>query len=289
MPETVRDLRGLIDLHIHTAPDVRPRSLDDIEAARQAAAAGMKAIVLKSHVTLTADRAAIAQRVVGGTGQSPVGISLVLGGVALNRTVGGLNPAAVDAALRVGARLIWLPTSSAVTTSPSWEGQPGLSVVDDLGRPLLVLEEICRLVRQADAVLATGHVPPVEIAAVVHVARASGLERVLITHADSPINAVPLDQQRELARAGAVLERTYLSARREHGAARLDEVAAHIRATGIEANALATDFGQAENPPPVEGLRAFLDALAARGFSGDDLARLAGANAARLLGIESGG
>ena len=275
----LRELRGLIDPHIHTAPDSRPRALDDVEAARQAADAGMRAIVIKSHVTLTADRAAVAERQVGGAVR-------VLGGLALNRTVGGLNVDAAEAALRMGARIIWLPTSSAVTTSPLWEGKPGLRVVDEDGAPLPALRAVCELVRAADATLATGHVPVGEIEAVLVAARDARLERVLVTHPDSPITAVPLDLQRELARSGAVLERTYLAATREHGESRLDQTAAYIRATGIDANMLATDFGQIDNPLPVEGMRAFLDALATRGFSDDELQRLAGTNAARLLRLD---
>ncbi len=61
-PETQDiDLSGFVDMHIHTAPDVRPRLLDDAEAAQQAAHAGLRAVVLKSHVTCTADRAALAE------------------------------------------------------------------------------------------------------------------------------------------------------------------------------------------------------------------------------------
>ena len=77
------DLTGLIDMHIHSAPDVRPRLLDDLEVAQQAAAAGMRAVVLKSHVTCTADRAAIAKKVTPDVH--------VFGSVTLNDAIGGLN------------------------------------------------------------------------------------------------------------------------------------------------------------------------------------------------------
>lgn len=109
---SARNLAGLIDLHIHSAPDVRARLLDDAAVARQAADAGMRAIVLKSHVTVTADRATLAERATGGAIR-------VFGGVALNRPVGGLNPFAVRTALQLGGRIVWLPTASAVTTAPA--------------------------------------------------------------------------------------------------------------------------------------------------------------------------
>ena len=96
------DLTGLVDIHIHTAPDTVARRIDDLQAAREARAAGMRAILIKSHVTCTADRAAIVEKAVDGI--------RVLGGLALNEPVGGLNPHAVDAALRLGAKEIWMPT-----------------------------------------------------------------------------------------------------------------------------------------------------------------------------------
>ena len=60
------DITGLIDPHIHAAPEHIPRLLDDISLARQALEAGMAGIMIKSHTTLTADRATIAGSVVPG-------------------------------------------------------------------------------------------------------------------------------------------------------------------------------------------------------------------------------
>ena len=61
----IYDLTDLLDLHIHTRPDVQPRMLDDIQAATAAKTAGMRAILIKSHVVPTAGRACIAERTVG--------------------------------------------------------------------------------------------------------------------------------------------------------------------------------------------------------------------------------
>ena len=99
------DLSGLIDMHIHTAPDNRPRYCDDVQAAREAKEVGMRAILLKSHITMTADRAIVAERIVGDI--------KVFGSLALNVWVGGLNPRAVEVAIEMGAKEIWMPTLSA--------------------------------------------------------------------------------------------------------------------------------------------------------------------------------
>ena len=97
-------LKGAIDFHIHTGPDIYPRLLNDVEVARQAKRAGMRAVLIKSHVTITADRAQIAQAVA----ELPV-----FGGVTLNWQVGGLNRYAVECAAKFGARQVWMPTTHA--------------------------------------------------------------------------------------------------------------------------------------------------------------------------------
>ena len=85
--ERAVSLAGIIDFHAHAGPDSRPRSLNDIEAARLAKRAGLRGMVLKNHFTMTADRAALVMAQVNGLE--------VFGGVALNRAVGGINPEAV--------------------------------------------------------------------------------------------------------------------------------------------------------------------------------------------------
>ncbi len=96
---------NIIDLHIHTHPNITPRPLNDIEVCEAAKASGMKAVLLKSHVVLTADRAAIAENVVGGI--------RVFGGLSLNSEIGGFNVEAIDIAIRMGDKMIWMPTYSA--------------------------------------------------------------------------------------------------------------------------------------------------------------------------------
>lgn len=261
------DLRGVVDLHIHTAPDVRPRSLTDLEAARQARGAGMRAILIKSHVTCTADRAQIAESAVGGV--------RVFGGLVLNEQVGGLNPAAVEAALALGAAIIWLPT---------FGGQPrsGITVLDAEGQLKPVVQEIMALVRDADRVLATGHIGFEESSAVVTAAWEMDLRKVLITHPEWPGLSLSIEQLRALAGEGVFFEHCYLNGREPAG---LECIAAQIRAVGVECAALTTDLGQAGNPLPVEGMRAYIAGLLALGFTQAEVSRMVRENPARLLGL----
>lgn len=86
--ESGNPIEGAIDFHVHSAPDAFARNISDIEVARLAARRGMRAIVLKNHITMTADRAALVAEVVPDIE--------VFGGIVLNKAVGGLNPVAIE-------------------------------------------------------------------------------------------------------------------------------------------------------------------------------------------------
>ncbi|MCK5429317.1 MAG: hypothetical protein KAI94_07590, partial [Anaerolineales bacterium] len=157
-------LEGVIDLHIHSSPDVIPRLMDDVEIAHEAAEAGMRAVLLKSHHTLTADRAAIASKQVEGI--------QVFGGLVLNQAVGGLNPCAVEVALAMGAKEIWMPTLSAANhlRASNVDGE-GITILDESGAIKPVVNDILRLIAPADVILGTGHLSVDEIIILVKAAR----------------------------------------------------------------------------------------------------------------------
>src|SRR5918993_1811806 len=99
---------GAIDIHVHTLPDDRPRALDAVQAARQARERGMRAIVLKNHYESTAGLTYMVRTLVPDFD--------VFGGIDLNLTVGGINPAAVEHMTRVTGgfgRILWMPTFDA--------------------------------------------------------------------------------------------------------------------------------------------------------------------------------
>ncbi len=269
------DLNGLIDLHIHTAPDVSPRCVDDVQATQNARAAGMRAILIKSHVTCTADRAAMAEQNVGGI--------RVFGGLALNWAVGGLNPHAVDAALRLGAREIWMPTLDAAHSRRAKGQVGGLSILtsEDILEPAIA--PIVELIRDAGAVLGTGHTSILEIVALVRLARQMGLRKILITHPESRSSRMPVNVQQSLAGDGVFFERCFLPVLNDQIG--LDELTAHIRSVGIASTVLSTDLGQPENLAPVDGLRAYMSQLASKGLSRHDIFQMAGYTPACLLGL----
>jgi hypothetical protein len=281
------DLAGAADLHCHFGPDPhRARSVDAFEAAHEAAAAGHRAIVLKSHDSPTASLAWAVQRDVGGS------IS-VYGGICCDREVGGMNPAAVEVALDLGARIVWLPTLSSrqdfengVAAQLGIPG-PGIVVTDETGDLLPETKEVLALVREHDAVLATGHVSAAEHYAVVRALAHDG--KVIVTHATEDLAGPKLTaaQCRELAELGAWIELCAMTCIGALATKTVGQMIETIRAVGVERVTLGTDFGQKANPHPAAGLQTYADELFAEGVSESDIRRMACTNPMALLGLDS--
>jgi hypothetical protein len=267
-------LRGAIDLHIHTAPDIFPRSVSAIEAAGEARDAGMDAIIVKSHSTDTAARAETASQVTG----FPVS-----GGIALNYPVGGLNPYAVLESVKQGGRIVWLPTLSArhflahadnvpVLRDQSPMGSEGIVVADEDGHLKPEIEDILQLIKEHDLILCSGHVSPAEAIQVFQRAKEIGIQRLVVTHPHAAFVGAGVDDMRELAKLGGMNEMHYAFVTKvivpPQTMAHLAEV---IRAVGIESCYLATDGGQKVNPHPVEAMRLFIEGMLGEGFSTDEL------------------
>jgi len=268
---------GCIDPHVHAGPDLRPRKLTALELARLAASKGLAAIVLKNHYTSTVPLAATVTEAVPGI--------RVFGGLVLNEWVGGLNPAAAEVALKMGAAEIWLPTWSA-ENERAYRGRPGtgLKVIDDHGTLRQEVREIIRLVAAADRILGTGHLAPREILAVAREAQAAGLRKLLVTHPEIEFIRLPVTTQRELAAQGIRFERCY--ARWPPFVFDWDGLAREIREVGVDSTILASDLGQAENPDPVQGFAQMLEELSQRGFTARELDIMARRNASEWLGLE---
>ncbi len=280
------DLTGAADLHCHFGPDPhRQRSVDAFEAAGEADAAGHRAIVLKSHDSPTATLAWAVQREVGDS------IS-VFGGIACDREVGGMNPAAVEVALGLGARIVWLPTLSSrqdfdngIAAQLGIPG-PGLVVTDADDRLLPETHEILALVKDHDAILATGHVSAAEHYAVVKEFAHTG--RVIVTHATEDLAGPNLSAQqcRELAELGAWIELCAMTCIGGLATRTVGAMVATMRSVGVHQVTLGTDFGQKINPHPAAGLQTYADALYAEGVTEADIRLMACTNPCHLLGVQ---
>ena len=245
-------LQGTIDFHIHTGPDIYPRLLNDIEVARQAKRAGMKAILIKSHATITGDRAQIAQSVTNFP---------VFGGVALNWHVGGLNKYAVECAAKLGAKEVWMPTTHAANYLKYVDHVPmfaksmpkdikGISILREDGSLVPELGPILETIARNGMILATGHLSPEEGLALIPEARKAGVEKIVVTHPVATFVNYSVDQMREaLSRGATYLEHVFNDCTPQvANPLPPSALGDAIRAIGPEFCIMSTDSGQVVNP-----------------------------------------
>ncbi len=293
-------LSGAYDTHMHVAPDVVERKIDDISLARRFEELGMDGFVLKSHYGSTAERAAVVRAAVPAVN--------VLGAISLNRAVGGINPLAVEIAAREGARTVWFPTVDSVNEShereanqsrpptkvPVWvklqlelreqgiEIEPVPVVDPESGSVLPETREVLAMIARHAMVLATGHLGRDEIVTVVDAAIDAGVQTIVVTHPEFPSQNLDVEVQKTLAGRGALLERCFTTP--HTGKVEWDRWLNNIRATGPENSVLSTDLGQVFNPPVEDGMGLMVDRLLAGGFSEQEVHVMAVVNTRRVAG-----
>jgi len=300
-PKTIESLlEGAFDTHIHSAPDVLPRKFNDLELAHRFKARHMAGFVLKSHYICTADRATLVNEVVPGV--------QAFGAIALNNSVGGLNPLALDIAGRLGTRVCWLPSVDNANELEAIAGQRDesklpywmsiaremralgiagsfLSVTED-GQVTSATRQCLEIIAKHDMVLATSHIRPSEVLPVVKAAQEVGVQRIVITHPEFPTTLLSIPDQQELAGYGVYFERCFTTP--NTGKISWEQVYANIREVGPASTILATDLGQTTAPYPDDGLAMFIDRLLENGFSEDEVRGMVRDNPAQVLGAKTG-
>lgn len=116
-------MKGVCDMHVHTNPDLRLRAYDDFQLADAAIRVGARAIVIKTHLGFTVNRAYLTNQYVKRVYGENTGFTMY-GGVVMNKVIGGINPEAVEKGLKLGAKEIWLPTQSAKRHLEKWDRIP---------------------------------------------------------------------------------------------------------------------------------------------------------------------
>lgn len=274
-----KTLSGVVDLHIHSGPDIFPRRVTAVEAATAANEVGMAAILLKSHSTDTAARAEMVRTATGFP---------AYGGVVLNYPVGGLNPHAVVETARQGGRCVWMPTISAksfIAGAPSATmlraaippNARGL-VASNKGRLLASVERILDAIAEHDLMLASGHFAAEDIALVFEAAAARGIERMVVNHAEAEFMHLSTADILHLTRLGAFIEISKMGS--------ITERAELIRRIGVEHCYLATDGGPVSDPAPVDLMSNTILGLREFGFSQDEIKYLSVTVPSYLLALD---
>lgn len=289
-------IKGAIDTHVHSNPEIFERIGTASEIAQQAAAAGMAGIVFKTHNESTVPRCAqIMQNIAG---------FKALGGITLNQWAGGFNLPAVQDALDQGAKFIWMPTLNAayhiklfggsgfginsMTTEAAASQETGMTVWDTPGQLSTKVEEIMYCIKKANGVLATSHLSPEEIETVVVRAKDIGL-KVLVNHVYFMPRRIEITYLKHLIDLGAILELCSYGccpmAVYQGSDMSLRSTKNLIEAVGPQSCILATDSGQSYNPWPHESLRTFAQNLHEVGIPEKDLRLMMVDNPAKLMDL----
>jgi hypothetical protein len=289
-------LEGAVDLHVHPAPSPMPRRIDAAQAANMAAETGFEAIVVKSHHHSTVMDVLALEHAGAANGGAKL-----FGGIALNGPVGGINPKAVDLALKMGGKIVWFPTIGSAQHIAHHAAHPNLKfpklavhlepeepveVLRPDGRPRDEVYAILESIKAADAILASGHMAPDQITAVFEAAREVGVERMLVNHPNFVIEA-NYEHAKRWVGLGAYIEHSLCMYDEESSFYHwdLDTLVGWIEAVGPEHSTLGSDLGQMNNPLPTDSFRKIVSRLLERGMPDDAVRSMVSRNPAELLGL----
>ncbi len=279
-------LKGVIDMHVHSLPDIRERAYNDFELMEAGIRVGARAIVIKSHHGTTMNRAFLVNEHNKIVHQGSNNFTM-FGSITLNNAIGGLNPVAVETGLKMGAKVVWLPTTHAANQLRKNGKTGGIECLDN-GKVKEPLQEILKMIKDYDAVLGTGHLSPEEIFPVVDQAKSLGLNKIVITHPEFWVVGMSHEDQVRIVKDYDVyLERCY--AQPMGGGIYKSNLADNlliIQEVGYKNVMVDTDGGQVENPHWELALEEYLQYLADKGITAEQLDVMTRKIPLMLLGLD---
>ncbi len=290
-----RLLQGAIDLHAHAYPEFSLRMrgrVHDIEWAELAREAGMRAIVMKSQVFPTVERAQLVRKMVPGIE--------VYGGIALNHPVGGLNPLAVEISGELGGKVVWMPTWSSQndlsksqfylkrmkaylkTLNKVLSGpEEGLTILEG-GKLKPVVKDIVQIARDHRMIVSSGHLSVQESLILVKECRKNTVP-FLLGHPFSRSVGASISDQQEIAKRGGYIEHCFITTMPMHQRLELSRIVEAIRKVEPSHTVLTTDAIQAWNPPPPEVMRMYIGSLLHLGVSEESIRKMIQENPLKIL------
>ncbi|MFZ7102477.1 MAG: DUF6282 family protein [Peptococcaceae bacterium] len=253
-------IKGGYDLHTHTTPSHFKRVLDDLQIVKEADDIGMAGVMLKNHYEPTGARAELINRISNIKAKA-------YGGLVLNWPVGGLNPYAVESALKMGARIVWMPTRDSENSliygdmPGDFFKRSGITVFSKQKALLPVIYEIFEVVKKYDSFLATGHLSPEQSVLLCKEGRKMGVSMIL-THPEWERTVVDLQTQLDLADLGVLIEKNWLNI--AEGQVSAAKVAESMHRLGPGRVFMATDRGQSGMEHPAEAMLRFIETMLAQ-------------------------
>jgi hypothetical protein len=285
-------LQGAIDIHIHSYPDLFKRFSTE-EIARNARDLGMRALVFKHHHLATLDRVYYVMQQVKGIDLFP--------SIVLNYAVGGINPFAVEFALKMGAKIIWMPTidtakqkeyygalggygsQQSFSLPAFYREKDGIHLLDEGGKIRPELNQVIELAAKSKAAIGVGHCSAPEMKALVRAAVQAGV-RIFIDHPHEEFTGLAkMEDQRDFIKEGALLNYTFSEISPKWWCISHQAFTKQVREIGAEHIILSTDLGQIHNPLPAEGFRVMIQILLEGGIPPEDIRRMAQENPGKLL------
>lgn len=291
-------LQGAVELHAHAYPEFSLRMrgrVHEIEWAELARTAGMRAIVMKSQVFPTVERANLVRRVVGGIE--------VFGGITLNHPMGGLNPLAVEVAGELGGKAIWMPTWSSkndlsksqfyltrmkayIRTLEQIVPGPGAGIeIVDGGKLKPVVKEIVQIARDHKMYVSSGHLSIQESLVLVEECTKQGVPFTL-AHPFSRSVGASIEEQKEVAKRGGYVEHCFITTMPMHQRLELSKIVEAIQEVGPSRTVLTTDAIQTWNPPPPELMRMYVASLLQLKIEKEAIRKMIQDNPSKILGLD---
>jgi hypothetical protein len=273
-------LQGAIDVHAHFGPDSYERQWDAFEIAKIAHERGMRGLVFKNHWSESAGLAYLVRKYDNVPGLE------VFGGLALNATVGGINPQAVRYFAEVDghyAKVVWMPTHDSETeVKHLGEARPYV-IVSKNGTLLPSVLEVLDLIAHYKLTLATGHVEAKEMVQIVTEAKKRGIDRIIITHPGlGPQYTDPtIEQLQQVTAMGAYAEVVSSELLRNLK----NNTLKVIKTIGPAHCIVSSDSGLTGFFNHADALVHAARVLREAGFSEDDLNLMFKANPAKVLGL----
>jgi microsomal dipeptidase-like Zn-dependent dipeptidase len=157
------------------------------------------------------------------------------------------------------------------------------------------MEAILKIIARENLLLATGHVHPEEVIAVVRRGRELGVKNMLVTHALTNVPGLSMAQAKQVADMGAVIEVCFLQFLAGPNAplpflthwtqVNAKNVAQAVKEIGAKSLVISSDLGQSGNMTHPDGIEAAIAAMKREGISDADIDLMMRKNPARLLGL----
>lgn len=291
------DMTGTIDIHVHAGPSVANRRVDTGDMMLDAIRSGYDAFITKDHYFPSMMGTDMITKFLG------EGKCKAYGCIVLNNSVGGINIHAVDAACAMGAKIVFMPTVSALNhinhhKKKAFVGAGKMKIpekpiyyLDENGELKPEVVEVIEYLAQyhPEVTLATGHGSVEESNKLIDKAVEVGLKKILVNHPFFDIDAT-LDDMIHWAEQGAFIELNAVVFNAVEPAAHhleFDIVEQLFQRVGCEKLVVDSDMGQAVYMPPVDGLAKFVETIKTRcGATDEQMYTMMHKNPAYLIGFE---